>query len=666
LTMLDPHSGRRRAGPESGGSCDETRQREDLAALSAEIAAAEREGGYPEALRVFESRASRFPSSVLWKLHLELAECAKRGASLTHVKEHLGHALTAKPHVVQVWLDACRTCDELGEPEECRAVLELGLSCCPQSEQLALKLVRVLERLGDHAALRALMGSFRAEALEKTYKVLLEAAHFEVRAGNGAASLAFLRSLMLRMPHQGSVYCEVCRAESVLGKQHAALRVAEHGVKQCQKYGPLWFVLTRQAEKLYGARAVNEYAAFARQHVCHELHWKFHIEVAAAFSLDAQTQASRRSVTAAALCCPGHLRWKVWLLAARAELWNDSVDVSCKLLARARQEAPPRVQAAICIEFARTKEFSESLEEARVLLAEARTCEGHDWKVFLEHIFMEARQGCLDRAREVVLQALELHPAAGRLWSTFIALEHRDDTVMDTFRRAVREVPKSGEVWCEGARIFLNPLCAHFNLQRAHRCLAFAIHFTPQYGDSFLESLRLRCLLAIQHRFRSDPLAIGFLSGNSPNCRIHVASLVAKRVHDAVMLELKSGSFNFDESHVNGDTPHLDVPCTYADPNYGFLWFWCRESARSRPCAVLQRMREEVVCDLTETTLWTYVWALACCLFDIRHSATDAALAMQDFATGSLKVSRCFANGTGSLSRSERRRLIFGSDILSV
>ena len=30
-----------------------------------------------------------------------------------------------------------------------------------------------------------------------------------------------------------------------------------------------------------------------------------------------------------------------------------------------------------------------------------------------------------------------------------------------------------------------------FNLEEARRCLRFAIQFTPQYGDSFLEMLRL-------------------------------------------------------------------------------------------------------------------------------------------------------------------------------
>lgn len=60
----------------------------------------------------------------------------------------------------------------------------------------------------------------------------------------------------------------------------------------------------------------------------------------------------------------------------------------------------------------------------------------------------------------------------------------------------VSEVPKSGEVWCEGARLHLNPLGSCFDIVTASQYLNFAILFTPQYGDSFIERLRLEILVA--------------------------------------------------------------------------------------------------------------------------------------------------------------------------
>lgn len=66
-------------------------------------------------------------------------------------------------------------------------------------------------------------------------------------------------------------------------------------------------------------------------------------------------------------------------------------------------------------------------------------------------------------------------------------------------RLALEEVPKSGECWCEAARTAMNPFDykTEFDLSSAHRCLAYAILFTPQYGDSFIERVRLELLCQV-------------------------------------------------------------------------------------------------------------------------------------------------------------------------
>ena len=55
------------------------------------------------------------------------------------------------------------------------------------------------------------------------------------------------------------------------------------------------------------------------------------------------------------------------------------------------------------------------------------------------------------------------------------------------FRIALHYVAKSGELWCEGARIFLDPTSPHFSLQNARIALNYAVIFTPRYGDTFIE-----------------------------------------------------------------------------------------------------------------------------------------------------------------------------------
>jgi tetratricopeptide (TPR) repeat protein len=58
----------------------------------------------------------------------------------------------------------------------------------------------------------------------------------------------------------------------------------------------------------------------------------------------------------------------------------------------------------------------------------------------------------------------------------------------------IEESPKSGELWCEGGRIYME-LKEYSN---AKKCFLAAIHFTPQYGDSFFELLKV---LLIENRF---------------------------------------------------------------------------------------------------------------------------------------------------------------------
>jgi len=120
---------------------------------------------------------------------------------------------------------------------------------------------------------------------------------------------------------------------------------------------------------------------------------------------------------------------------------------------------------------------------------------------------------------------------------------------MRVFRQAIKEVPKSGEVWCEGARIRLDPTCQFFNLKAAHKFLNFAIEFTPQYGDSFLEYIRLKMLL---------------------------------------LGEEAQSSF-----------AKVTQMCVNADPNYGSMWFHCKHSVTDSASQVMKFAIEKIREDLS-------------------------------------------------------------------
>ena len=154
----------------------------------------------------------------------------------------------------------------------------------------------------------------------------------------------------------------------------------------------------------------------------------------------------------------------------------------------------------MCLELARILDFIGEVGTAAVVIERNMLLFPDEWKLVLERIQQLLRENRCLEALDLNLRALRHHSAAGRLWSSVIQLTHQfvrmggvtrrlygSSAALQVFYTALFFVAKSGEVWCEGARIFLNPISKHFNPLNAQRCLHFAVYFTPQYGDSFIE-----------------------------------------------------------------------------------------------------------------------------------------------------------------------------------
>lgn len=97
---------------------------------------------------------------------------------------------------------------------------------------------------------------------------------------------------------------------------------------------------------------------------------------------------------------------------------------------------------------------------------------------------LEVRSGCFRQAEEMVTEALDVYFATGRLWATLILMKNSMASTAEGFQvahesfcQALSEIPKSGEVWCEGARIAManHPANSMFNLEEAERYLLFAV-----------------------------------------------------------------------------------------------------------------------------------------------------------------------------------------------
>lgn len=131
-----------------------------------------------------------------------------------------------------------------------------------------------------------------------------------------------------------------------------------------------------------------------------------------------------------------------------------------------------------------------------------------------------------------------------------------------------------------GARIYLNPFSPTFDLKAASRHLSFAAKFTPQYGDSFLEQLRLNMidqwLIPLATPFITSMVEAFLLCKQmSINDAYQFIADHTKKSADAVKAQLEDAN---PISKDVLDTSDLELRCSSADPNYGLLWFRCRSS----------------------------------------------------------------------------------------
>jgi len=327
-------------------------------------------------------------------------------------------------------------------------------------------------------------------------------------------------------------------------------------------------------------------------------------------------------------------------------LCHQQYEVSRALLDRAYEESPPKTRAIVMLEQSRLHELRGDSEQARRLLKGARRTNRQEWKVFLETVLLELRSQCTQRALKEARKALEIHRGTGRLWAVLIQLEHAQGVhqQLRVFQQALLEVPKSGEVWCEGARICLNPFSECFNIAAAQNFLDLAIEFTPQYGDSFVEYLRLHMLIGAPEE----------------------------------------------------DIERLWQLCINAEPNYGTLWFHCKSSVLLTTRQVLQKATELLQQELAE---WRHVYdaAIARSKTPAFHAAASATVAAAlgssevasggdemeplpllevaagaaeeaepaDFVSGSVMLNRMHRR-IDTLSFEEKRALIYGGDMIVV
>ncbi|KAI2495033.1 hypothetical protein MHU86_19508 [Fragilaria crotonensis] len=141
-------------------------------------------------------------------------------------------------------------------------------------------------------------------------------------------------------------------------------------------------------------------------------------------NVDQALDACRKRVAMTALSCPSNLSWKVWLAGGRMELSAGNIETARSLFLRAHKVVPEKGRVATLLECARLEEFAGDVDLARAILCKSRLEHMTDWKVWLESVLLEIRDGKHTKALSLAKQALEKHSGTGRLWACLVQLRY--------------------------------------------------------------------------------------------------------------------------------------------------------------------------------------------------------------------------------------------------
>jgi tetratricopeptide (TPR) repeat protein len=427
------------------------------------------------------------------KLLRAAAEIAKRLAENRFSIDLYAKATDADPQTPASWIDRAKLLDGFGHYAAAEDVLRAGILKAQHTEQLIHKLLRQYERLNTPERARTYLGSMYGDRRVEQEALLTEGALFELRQGRIRLAMDLLNALRVGSGWKPTIYGELVqhfeRCGLIGGVQdlvEESSRLNPRNAIVCQT----WFrsqrdpsVLVRLLKELSG-KWTPEFTDKMTATVCETLAQTGHLRTA------------RLLLAESAVRCAPAQRYKLLLTATTIELVHGDHSVSPLLLNWTAQLTPAKAKPTVCILWAKVCEILGQPDHALGIFGHVVADFATEWRVYLELAQYFLHQNDVPQAIQALADGLRKHPGSGRLWAFRVQLEGFNgvDAQAATLRKAIEAVPKSGEVWCEAARMALNPLSRFFNLTAAKRYLEFAYRFTPQHGDSLVEMVRVELL----------------------------------------------------------------------------------------------------------------------------------------------------------------------------
>ncbi|KAK8885687.1 hypothetical protein M9Y10_041139 [Tritrichomonas musculus] len=421
------------------------------------------------------------------------AEMAKRLSEVPLSLEFYALSTSYDSATPASWIDRAKLLDEIGEYEKADEVLEEGIFQVQHCEQLIRKLLKSYERKNQHEYARKLLGSLISSSKIDKETILVEGALFELRQGHVEEAMLILRSVKGQNGWKPNIYSELVQYFERSGLIMNVFDIVEEGAKLNPRNAIICQSLLKNQRD--PKEAINILKESSRKWT-NEFTDKMTTIVCESLAANGYLSLMRTLLAEASAVCSPKQRYKLLFTASTIELIYGDASLSPLLLERTLSITPFKSKPMVLILLAKVYELNQEYELAQQLFERAASEFSAEWRVFLELAQFHVHRGDIPKAISVLTEALKTHNGSGRLWAFRVQLEafNSAESQITVLKNAIQAVPKSGEVWCEAARIALNPQTEYFNIQSAKQFLEFAYRFTPQHGDSLVEMLRVEIL----------------------------------------------------------------------------------------------------------------------------------------------------------------------------
>ena len=452
------------------------------------------EKGADEAKRYFNEILSKeTDDKEKGKLFRSAAEISKRLSEISLSIELYLAASNIDPTTPASWIDRAKLLDELGEYIQAEKVLLEGTIKVSHSEQIVRKLLKSYERTNNLEAARKFLSlSFQNNQFENDF-ILVEGSLFELRQGNVELAWKILKDVKKRGNWKPNVFSELVLYLEKTGNTFNEFEIVEEGAKLnprnaivCQAY------LRHQIDPITSIELLKDLSTKWTA----EFKDKMTSVVCENLAECGEIGIMRNLLAESLSLCSSKQRYKLLLVASILELLYGNQSICPLLLDLTLKITPYKSKPLVSILLAKVFELDDNYDHAEKIFKDIINEFAAEWRVFLEFAQFYVHRNNISAAIEVLNNALKLHQGSGRIWAFRVQLESfiSVESQINVLKSSIQSVPKSGEVWCEAARIVLNPLTEYFNTESARQYLDFAYRFTPQHGDTLIELLRVELL----------------------------------------------------------------------------------------------------------------------------------------------------------------------------